>query len=86
LNRDNIDLYITENPGEEKLLVVGKAGERYLVRWGWIAIRVNLEEAFHFLKRINKDFRIEEALVLNEEAYTRTGLSSILSEIARMVA
>ena len=82
LNRDNIDLYITENPGEEKLLVVGKAGERYLVRWGWIAIRVNLKEAFHFLREINKEFRIEEALVLNEEAYTRTGLSSILSEMA----
>ncbi len=86
LGRDNIDLYINVFPYEQKLLIKGKAGERYLAREGWITIRADLEEAFHFLKKFNEDYPIEEAIVLNEEAYARTGLSSHLSEIAKMFA
>jgi hypothetical protein len=88
LGRDNIDLYINVFPYEERLLIKGKSGESYLAREGWITIRADLEEAFHFLRKINEDYPIKEVLVLNEETYTRTGLSShpILSEMTKMVA
>jgi hypothetical protein len=86
LGRDNIDLYINVFPHEEKLLIKGKSGESYLARGGWIPIRADLEEAFHFLRKINEDYPIKEVLVLNEETYARTGLSSYLSEIAKRLA
>jgi hypothetical protein len=86
--RDNIDLYITERPDEEKLLVLGKAGEVYLAMRGTIPRVANLEETFYFLKRVHEDYGIEGAVVLDENTFTLTGLSShpILSEIKGKMA
>jgi len=86
--RDNIDLYITERPDEEKLLVLGKAGEVYLAIRGTSPRVANLEETFYFLERVHEDYGIEGAVVLDENTFALTGLSShpILSEMAKKVA
>jgi len=86
VGRDNIDLYIGVEPKERKVLVQGKAGEAYLVDKASIPKIVSLEEAIHFLKKINENFGIEEVLVLDEKTYAKTGLSSYLSGMAKMVA
>jgi hypothetical protein len=87
-NRDNIDIYICLGPEEGKRLVRGKAGETYLVDKASFPYIVSLEEAIHFLPKINKNFGIEEVIVLDEKTFALTGLSShpILSEIAKRVA
>ncbi len=84
--RDNVDLYIGVNPKGRKILVQGKAGETYLVDKAEIPQVVGLESAIYFLQKVSENFGIEEVLVLNEETYAKTGLSSHLSEIAKMVA
>ncbi len=84
--RDNIDLYIGVNPKDRKILVQGKAGETYLVDKADIPQVVSLEDAVHFLQKVNENYGIEEVRVLDEKTYARTGLSSHLSEIAKMVA
>ncbi len=88
LGRDNVELYIGVNPMDRKILVQGKAGETYLVDKAEIPQIASLEDAIYFLQKANENFGIEEVRVLDEDAYTRTGLSShpILSEIAKMVA
>jgi len=84
--RDNVDLYIGVNPNERKILVQGKAGETYLVFKADIPRIASLEEAIYFLQKVNENFGIEEVLVLDEKTFARAGLSSHLSEIAKMVA
>ncbi len=86
LGRDNVDLYLGVNPMDRKILVQGKAGETYLVDKAEIPQVVSLESAIYFLQRVSENFGIEEVLVLDEKTYARTGLSSHLSGIAKMVA
>jgi hypothetical protein len=84
--RDNVDLYIGVEPKERKVLVQGKAGETYLVPKASIPRIASLEESIQFLRKVNENFGIEEVLVLDEKTFARTGLSSHLSGIAKMVA
>ncbi len=84
--RDNIDLYIGVNPMDRKILVKGKAGETYLVDKAEIPQIASLESAVRFLQKVNENYGIEEVRVLDEKTYARTGLSSHLSEIAKMFA
>ncbi|MFZ8859696.1 MAG: hypothetical protein ACO2PP_04235 [Thermocrinis sp.] len=86
LGRDNIDLYIGVNPVGRKILVQGKAGETYLVEKASIPKIASLESAIHFVQKVNENFGIEEVIVLDEKVYTKTGLPSHLSGIAKMVA
>jgi len=83
VGRDNIDLYIGVEPNGKKVLVQGKAGETYLVEKANIPQIASLEEAIHFLQKVNENFGIEEVVVLDEKTYARTGL---LSEMAKKVA
>jgi len=84
--RDNIDLYIGMEPRERKVLVQGKAGETCLVPKANIPWIASLEETIHFLQKTNENFGIEEVLVLDEKTFARTGLSSYLSEMVKIVA
>ena len=84
--RDNVDIYIGVNPNGRKILVQGKAGETYLVSKADIPRVVSLESAIHFLQKVNENFGIEEVLVLDEKTLAKTGLSSHLSEMVKMVA
>jgi hypothetical protein len=84
--RDNADLYIGVNPNGRKILVQGKAGETYLVEKASIPQIASLEFAIHFVQKVNENFGIEEVIVLDEKVYARTGLSPVLSEMAKTVA
>jgi hypothetical protein len=83
VGRDNIDLYIGVEPNGKKVLVQGKAGETYLVEKANIPQIASLQEAIHFLQKVNENFGIEEVVVLDEKTYARTGL---LSEMVKKVA